>query len=682
MDFLKNLNGLLYAHCQKVLPLVYDDSLSYYEVLCKLNLIMKNYIENQSEINEEVKKALEFLNSKDEAIEDTINKNIQSIVDSIMQEWKTDGTLDNLVASYFSKRLLANRARTTLFACNRVSNTDFRETNYAVQGFCIMKTKSKGLAEDYVVSVFRTGDDNSPSIIVARGLTTGTQLWKSSINVGHGNSLTWYGEGVTGNYGDLFVAVSGVPSNSVVRINGETGVVKTTYDLTGKSEPPTAICYSKTLKMFVFRSGENLYKANSTFMNVSLITDSLYRDPNPFYQGMWCDDTYLYQCNGHWFTNKWSDDYVRQQFVDIHFLDGTFYKRIKLDAWIEIEEGDIDSDGNCIIQGNYKSLGWLSYCSIYENLNTYNTDNKTYLNDMLNATNDRTIHINENYDGFFVDGSQSRPIPWVINIYEYALASINTLKIVLESDISVNINIKKANCNIWIEGQNHKVKGMFFSNINHVTVHDVEIYNKNDFENSLFTCFRPLYVALNNVKFKNTNATKPSRNIHTVGQLSLFLTDVVFDTPAEFNIDATEGAYVYGASLVDNTTQNSAGTDCKYAIGNSSSVFETKGTVKQMLYQIGGSEHVPLVRPLSPPFAIDSNKIRLACTLHVSNSYEHNFHLDMSDKSPISLKTEEIRLGFLRQSFVFKKTDTGKYRTYVRYYDTKEWSEWVGIEAS
>lgn len=682
MNFLSELNNLLYNHCQKVLPLVYDDSLSYYEVICKLNCIMRDFIEQQYKVNDTIRKDLDYLHRSDEALDAVINKNIQSIVNKIMENWKNDGTLENLVSAFFSKRLLANRARTTLFACNRVSNIDFRTANYSVQAFCVMKTKKKGLAEDFVVSLFRTGDDNSDSIIVARGLTTGTQLWKTTIKAGHGNSMTWFGGGVSSKYGDLFVAVSGTPLNGVIRINGETGTVKTTYELTNKTEPPTAICYSDTLQMFVMRSGENLYKADTTFTKIETITDSLYRDPNPFYQGMWCDDTYIYQCNGHWFTNSWSDDYVRQQFIDIHFLDGTFYKRIKLDTWTETEEGDFTSDGECIVQSNYKSLAWLSLCSIYENLTTYDTDNKTYMNDMLNSTNERVIHVNENYDGFFVDGSQSRPIPWIINIYEYALSSINTLRIVLESDISVNINIKKANCNIFIDGQNHKVKGMFFSNINHVTVHDVEVYNRNDYENALFTCLRPLYVALNNVKFKNTSSTTPTRNIHVVGQLTMFMTDVTIETPAEFNIDATEGAYVYAVSLVDNTTQNSKGTDCKYAIGNSSSVFETKGTVKQMLYQIGGSEHIPILRPMSPAFAIDSNKIRLACTLHVSTTYEHNFHLDMTNKTPISLKTEEIRIGVLKQSLIFKNTETNKYRTYVRYYVGDDWSDWVGIEAS
>lgn len=39
--------------CQKVLPLVYDDSLSYYEILCKLTKYISDVIANQEVLNDE-----------------------------------------------------------------------------------------------------------------------------------------------------------------------------------------------------------------------------------------------------------------------------------------------------------------------------------------------------------------------------------------------------------------------------------------------------------------------------------------------------------------------------------------------------------------------------------------------------------------------------------------------------
>lgn len=49
----KNLDTFKFW-CQKVLPLVYDDSLSYYENLCKVVDYINNMIENQKEFSNEL----------------------------------------------------------------------------------------------------------------------------------------------------------------------------------------------------------------------------------------------------------------------------------------------------------------------------------------------------------------------------------------------------------------------------------------------------------------------------------------------------------------------------------------------------------------------------------------------------------------------------------------------------
>lgn len=48
-------------YCNKVLPVVYEDSLSYYEVLCKLTAKMNEIIEslNNADVGELIKKYLE-----------------------------------------------------------------------------------------------------------------------------------------------------------------------------------------------------------------------------------------------------------------------------------------------------------------------------------------------------------------------------------------------------------------------------------------------------------------------------------------------------------------------------------------------------------------------------------------------------------------------------------------------
>lgn len=94
--------------CQKILPLVYDDSLSYYEVLCKvvdyindlinndkaINLILKEYgkdINELKEMTDNIKKELDDVkNGKYEslyinALKNYIDKNLEGIVGRIVK---------------------------------------------------------------------------------------------------------------------------------------------------------------------------------------------------------------------------------------------------------------------------------------------------------------------------------------------------------------------------------------------------------------------------------------------------------------------------------------------------------------------------------------------------------------------------------------------------------------------
>lgn len=98
----------LYYWCQKILPLVYDDSLSYYEILCKVCEYINKLIErddellkqiniNTEEINE-LKKEVELLakefnkikngeyvNLYIESLKYWIDKNLQLLVGNIVK---------------------------------------------------------------------------------------------------------------------------------------------------------------------------------------------------------------------------------------------------------------------------------------------------------------------------------------------------------------------------------------------------------------------------------------------------------------------------------------------------------------------------------------------------------------------------------------------------------------------
>lgn len=94
--------------CQKVLPLVYDNSLSYYEVLCKVVEMCNDIINNNNEIIEILKeyevtfeqlkedmatvmeemekiKNGDYISNYIEALKDWIDRNLQEIVGRIVK---------------------------------------------------------------------------------------------------------------------------------------------------------------------------------------------------------------------------------------------------------------------------------------------------------------------------------------------------------------------------------------------------------------------------------------------------------------------------------------------------------------------------------------------------------------------------------------------------------------------
>jgi len=69
--------------CQKVLPLVYDDSLSYYEVLCKVVNYINELIAGQKVVGDELKKLEEDI----EIIEEFIDNFDETFAKSILEKY-------------------------------------------------------------------------------------------------------------------------------------------------------------------------------------------------------------------------------------------------------------------------------------------------------------------------------------------------------------------------------------------------------------------------------------------------------------------------------------------------------------------------------------------------------------------------------------------------------------------
>jgi lysophospholipase L1-like esterase len=87
--------------CQKVLPLVYDDSLSYYEVLCKVVTYLNNTIGAVNENTEDVANlTLAFNELRDYVNNYFDNLDVQEEINNKLDKMAEDGTLTNLIKAY------------------------------------------------------------------------------------------------------------------------------------------------------------------------------------------------------------------------------------------------------------------------------------------------------------------------------------------------------------------------------------------------------------------------------------------------------------------------------------------------------------------------------------------------------------------------------------------------------
>ena len=89
--------------CQKVLPLVYDDSLSYYEVLCKVVDYLNKTMEDVDVLHGDV----EALHTAYQQLQGYVNDyfdnlDVQEEINHKLDVMASDGSLDRLIQPYFN----------------------------------------------------------------------------------------------------------------------------------------------------------------------------------------------------------------------------------------------------------------------------------------------------------------------------------------------------------------------------------------------------------------------------------------------------------------------------------------------------------------------------------------------------------------------------------------------------
>lgn len=159
--------------CQKVLPLVYDDSLSYYELLCKVVKHLNTTLENVNTLNENVNTLSADLAEVEQQLKDFENSDaVQDAIAEKLQEMYEDGK--------FSSYILQLREMTA----NVLAEYSCAQTpaESGIGGMCYA-----GCGK-YVFCT-RVSEGVDQNMLICIDIRTYTVLWKHKLQLYHGNSV-------------------------------------------------------------------------------------------------------------------------------------------------------------------------------------------------------------------------------------------------------------------------------------------------------------------------------------------------------------------------------------------------------------------------------------------------------------------------------------------------------------
>lgn len=173
--------------CQKVLPAVYDDSLSYYELLCKVSKYINDLIEvtnTQSDAIAELQDKLqEFMEGHfDSYIEEKIDEWFEENEPAIMQAIEQLQNNDENIYEYFS-----NYIKNLSWNCQfrKIIRDCYDPTKvYSVQGFTYFTKNSI----EYIVQAFEFDNE---SVIAIYNYQTMVEIDRITGNYGHLNDISY-----------------------------------------------------------------------------------------------------------------------------------------------------------------------------------------------------------------------------------------------------------------------------------------------------------------------------------------------------------------------------------------------------------------------------------------------------------------------------------------------------------
>lgn len=489
--------------CHKVLPLVYDDSLSYYEVLCKFVKVI-NDIASELELAEdkvsEVEASIETLREYVDTY--FANLDVQEAIDAKLDEMADNGDLDNILNAYFRSVPLAEQCDAMIYG--QMKDEEFISAGYYTQGFEIYDDAN---GNTYAVACKSTDGSTNGYLHVMTltvdndGRLNSTGSTKVPItNIGHGNSLTYCDADNC-----LYIACGG-GSNPVLRF---LKVDASTFEVLGEftnSDMPNiqrfaSICWDNVNECFYIFDSGRIYKYNQALDTIIAQTNSsatlALNGQDITGQSATTDGTYIFaikQVDGVNICNIY------------HCSNLQYYRTQVMSVRGEVENA-------CFYAGNYYFLTNSSYVGLVYIGFPYSTNalgawsEYNYIRSFYysNVVTETSFYSDRGYSGFRVDGTSAYPFGRYLNLMNYIKDKdyADIIDIYIKGDEDTGINIKKGENVRYYGVDGASVPFIYVRNVQSLYVYDLTVTNANTARNECISILHCPYVYLNNITVSN-----------------------------------------------------------------------------------------------------------------------------------------------------------------------------------
>lgn len=409
--------------CQKVLPLVYDDSLSYYELLCKVVDYLNKTMENVNKLSENFDELQSAFNTLKEYIEYYFdNLDVQDEINNKLDEMARDGTLANLMYNKLDK--LVDKVDCWLYA-----HEDTNEKS--AQAF----------------TIFDYGDATlcaccSEGSIYIRNLITGKLI--NTINndiITHINDITYFS--------NRLYFVNGDDANvHIIDLNDYT---ISTFHLKYDDMTLHGIEYYDNNFYFLCKSTYDgtyyILKTNTFLYNGTEIGYVNYGKNISAKQGIFIHNGYLFLIGSR---NNRTDIQGWYNILNAYSVnDCSFIKTVYVPFGMELEGVGYYNNEFYFYYNCFSQMGVITKGNLFYSEESYGIypEHKLGFGRFNNSVN---MYINEEYGGFFLDNTKEHPFKYwseanafMIN-YDVPYYHLFLLSDINARDLTVNSNREKA----------------------------------------------------------------------------------------------------------------------------------------------------------------------------------------------------------------------------------------------